>query len=109
MATYVHHANVVSSSLQGVTEHKVLAFPTEHEGVEVCIAQPGVITNSTSWSRAALASLFRVTNIFTRVFPNVSREQLAAAVLDLAMQGWEKDTLSNADLVRLGLAALGKG
>ena len=84
----------------------MLAFPAEHKGVEICIAQPGVITNSTTWSRAALASLFRVTNIFTRAFPNISRKQLAAAALAQAVGGIEKDTLSNADLLRLGLAAL---
>ena len=84
----------------------MLAFPTEHDGVEVCIAQPGVVTNSTTWSRAALASLFRVINIFTSVFPNVGRKQLAAAALDRAMRGFEKDTLTNAELLRLGNAAL---
>ena len=84
----------------------MLAFPAEHNGVEVCIAQPGIVTNSTTWSRAVLASLFRVINIFTSVFPNVSRKQLAAAVLDRALRGFEKDTLTNTDLLRLGNAAL---
>ncbi|KAL9063318.1 MAG: hypothetical protein Q9161_009527 [Pseudevernia consocians] len=92
--------------MRGETEHRVLAFPAEHNGVEVCIAQPGIVTNSTTWSRAALASLFRVINIFTSVFPNVSRKQLAAAVLDRALRGFEKDTLTNTDLLRLGNAAL---
>ena len=84
----------------------MLAFPAEHDGVEVCILQPGVVTNSTTWSRAALASLFHVVNTFTSALPNVSRKQLAAAALDRALRGFEKDTFANADLVRLGNAAL---
>jgi hypothetical protein len=84
----------------------VLKFRAEREGVEVCIAQPGVVTNSTTWSRAALASLFRVINVFTRAIPNVNRRELSAAVLNQAVHGFDKETLSNADLVRLGQAAL---
>ena len=102
----LRYTNITRSPLQGETEHRVLALPAEHERVEVCVAQPGVVTNSTTWSRAALACLFRVTNIFTRAFPNISRSELAAVVLDQAIRGFEKDTLSNADLVQLGLAAL---
>jgi len=100
-------ANIASSHApQCKTELMVLKFPAEHEGVEVCIAQPGVVTNSTTWSRAALASLFGVVNVFTRAFPNVNRRELAAAVLNQAVRGFDKETLSNADLARLGHAAL---
>lgn len=38
--------------------------------VEVCIAQPGVVMNSRR-SRAALASVFWATDLFTREMPNV--------------------------------------
>jgi hypothetical protein len=84
----------------------VLRFPTEREGVDVCIAQPGVITNSTTWSRALVANLFRVTNLIGRPFANIPRSELAAAVLSQAVIGFEKDTLLNVDLVRLGQKAL---
>lgn len=82
----------------------MLKLPADHDGVEVCIAQPGMVTNSTTWSWAILSSAFRVANVFTRAIPNVSRSELATAVLDQAIHGFEKETLSNADLVRLGQA-----
>jgi hypothetical protein len=84
----------------------VLDFPTDKTEVEVCIAQPGVIANSTTWSRALVANLFRVTNLIGRPFPNIHRSELAAAVLSQAVTGIEKETLLNADLLRLGQKAL---
>ncbi|KAJ5530519.1 hypothetical protein N7527_003912 [Penicillium freii] len=84
------------------TELMVQRFPTEKEGVEVCIARPGVIANSTTWSRALVANLFRIVNRFGRTLPNIQRSELAAAVLNQVMDGFEKKTLLNADLVRLG-------
>ncbi|KAJ5947194.1 hypothetical protein N7466_000209 [Penicillium verhagenii] len=86
------------------TENMVLQFPTQYEGVQVCIAQPGVVTNSKTWPRAVLASLFSVVNLFTRVIPNVTRSQLSAAVLNQAIYGFDKETLLNNDLVRIGQA-----
>ncbi|KAJ5210898.1 hypothetical protein N7491_010713 [Penicillium cf. griseofulvum] len=84
------------------TELMVLGFPAEKEGVEVCIAQPGVIANSTTWSQALVANLFRILNLFGRPLPNVQRNELAAAVINQVMHGFEKETLLNADLVRIG-------
>ncbi|KAJ5154685.1 uncharacterized protein N7500_010124 [Penicillium coprophilum] len=84
------------------TELMVLKFPSEKEGIEVCIAQPGVISSSTTWSRALVANLFRILNLFGRPLPNVQRNELAAAVLSQVMDGFEKETLLNADLVRIG-------
>lgn len=80
----------------------VQRFPTEKEGVEACIARPGVIANSTTWSRALVVNLFRIINRFGRTLPNIQRSELAAAVLNQVMDGFEKETLLNADLVRLG-------
>ncbi|KAK4863760.1 hypothetical protein LT330_010495 [Penicillium expansum] len=84
------------------TELMVLKFPTEKEGVEVCIARPGLIANSTTWSRALVANLFRIVSRFGRPIPNIQRGELAAAVLNQVMDGFEKETLLNADLVRVG-------
>ncbi|KAJ5519984.1 hypothetical protein N7463_000437 [Penicillium fimorum] len=84
------------------TELMVLEFPTEKNGVEVCIAQPGVVSNSTTWSRALVANLFRILNLFGRPLANVQRSELAAAVLNQVFDGFEKETLLNADLVRIG-------
>ncbi|CRL20760.1 NAD(P)-binding domain [Penicillium camemberti] len=84
------------------TELMVQKFPKGKEGVEVCIARPGVIANSTTWSRALVANLFRIINRFGRTLPSIQRSELAAAVLNQARDGIEKRTLLNADLVRLG-------
>lgn len=84
----------------------VLKFPAENEGVEVCIAQPGVIANSTTWSRALVANIFRVFNSVGRPFPNIHRSELAAAVLDQALNGFKKETLMNNELVNIGQKAL---
>ncbi|KAJ6093073.1 hypothetical protein N7486_008362 [Penicillium sp. IBT 16267x] len=88
------------------TENMVRKFPTLYEGTQICIAHPGVVTNSTTWSRTVLASMFRVVNLFTRALPNVSRDELAAAVLNQAIYGFDKETMSNDDLVRIGQSTL---
>ncbi|KAK9860744.1 hypothetical protein MYU51_005967 [Penicillium brevicompactum] len=88
------------------TELMVLKFPAQNQGVEVCIAQPGVITNSTTWSRALVANIFRAFNVVGRPFPNIHRSELAAAVLNQAVNGFEKETLLNNELVRIGQKAL---
>ncbi|KAJ5592334.1 hypothetical protein N7537_009238 [Penicillium hordei] len=84
------------------TELMVQRFPTEKEGLEVCIAQPGVIANYTTWSRALVANLWRIINRFGQSLPSIQRSELAAAVLSQVMDGFEKRTLANSDLVRLG-------
>lgn len=84
----------------------VLKFPAEYPGVEICIAQPGVVVNSTSFGRSVLASTFRVVNTFTRAIPNIHRRELSAAVLDLAVKGFDQETVKNNDLVRRGQAVL---
>lgn len=80
-------------------------LPGEYEGVEVCIARPGVITSSTTWIKATVASAFSATNFFTRAFANITLQEVSSAVLNQVVDGFEKGTLSNADLVRLGQAA----
>ncbi|CZR58951.1 uncharacterized protein PAC_08843 [Phialocephala subalpina] len=92
--------------LHGETENMVLAYGEEHEGIKVCVARPGTITSSLTFWRTAQAKLFGFANMFTRAIPNVSREELAAALLDQVVHGFEKGPLTNADLIRLGCSAL---
>lgn len=87
----------------------MLAFAAEHEGIEVCVAHPGMVTSSVTFWRAAQALLFGFINMFTRVIPNVSRAELSAAILGQVVHGFEKDLLANADLIQLGQAALQRG
>lgn len=87
----------------------VLDLPKQHEDVEVCIPHPGLITSSTTWGRAAFASVINVTKAIT--FNSwsdkvVDLSQVAAAVLEQAVHGWDEQMLSNKDLVRIGTAAL---
>jgi hypothetical protein len=85
----------------------VLGFPTQKEGVEVCIAQPGFVVNSTTWSQVLVANFRRILDLFGRPLPNVQHNELAAAVINQVMDGFEKETLLNADLVRIGQRELG--
>lgn len=87
----------------------VLELPQQHKDVEVCIAHPGLITSSTTWARAALASAISVTNAVTfGVWSDkvVDLSQMAAAVLEQTVHGRDEQMLSNRDLIRIGTAAL---
>lgn len=77
-------------------------FSKNHTNIETCIARPGVVTNYKTLGRAALASMLQLTNYFWRFIPNVSRSELAAAVLSQVLHGFSGEMLSNADLVRIG-------
>jgi hypothetical protein len=83
----------------------VRKLPEEYQDIEVCVARPGMITSSTTWAKAAMASVFGVANFFTRAIPNVALDVLSAAALKQAVVGFDKGILSNSDLVRLGKAA----
>ncbi|PYI00608.1 hypothetical protein BO78DRAFT_434274 [Aspergillus sclerotiicarbonarius CBS 121057] len=88
--------------MRGETELMVLDFPKTYKDVEVCIAKPGAITNSTSWFKVVVGSIFSVLNLFTRAIPNVHLSEVAASLLNQAVQGFEQETLDNNDLVRIG-------
>lgn len=84
----------------------VRKLPEEYKDIEICVARPGLVTSSATWARAAMASMLSAANLFTQAIPNVAVEELSTAVLDQVIAGFEKETLSNADLGRLGKAAL---
>lgn len=84
----------------------VRKFPQEYQGVDVCIARPGLVTNSATWARASVNFMFRLTNTLTRAVSNITQEELVAAVLSQTVNGFEQEALPNAELVRLGQAAL---
>jgi hypothetical protein len=82
----------------------VLEYGAEHPDIEVCVAKPGIITSSITLGRAAVAAIYGFANLFTDSLANVSRKDCAAAILQQVIHGFEKETLNNADLVRLGRA-----
>ncbi|KAK7953045.1 hypothetical protein PG988_013739 [Apiospora saccharicola] len=95
--------------MRGETERLVKVFGQDHDQVDVHIVRPGMVWSSITFWRSVVANLFWATNLLTSAIPNIGLKVLAAAILDQAVRGFEKDDLSNADLVRLGEAALAKG
>ncbi|KAH6656867.1 hypothetical protein BKA67DRAFT_532110 [Truncatella angustata] len=87
--------------MRGETETQVLTFAAEH-GYEAAAAKPGLISSNQTVARSILGTFMRVTG----AFPNVKVEEIAAAMLQQAVNGFEKEPLENADLVRIGQAAL---
>jgi len=83
----------------------VLEYGAKHPGIEICVAKPGIITSSITVTRAAISAFYGFTNLFTDSLLNVSRKDCAAAILHQVVHGFEKETLGNADLVRIGRAA----
>lgn len=101
-------SKLTRDTLKGETERLVKVFGQDHDQVEVHIVRPGMVWSSITFWRSVVANLFRATNLLTSAIPNIDRTVLAAAILDQAVCGFEKDDLSNVDLVRIGEAALAK-
>lgn len=79
---------------QGALEELVLEFAKQSEGkIEACIAKPGFITTGGRTPPPVPGLL------------SVALEHVSAALVDQALNGIEKDTLSNDDLIRIGQEA----
>lgn len=76
----------------------MLAFAAEHQGVEACVAKPGIILTTGK----VLQSIFATALKWAGVVPNISLTEIAAAMLDQVVNGFEKEPLLNDDLVRIG-------
>ncbi|KAK7700298.1 hypothetical protein SLS64_011111 [Diaporthe eres] len=83
----LREANSVASR-PGQTEKMVQDFGRDHKEV--------------------VASMLRASNYITNSVANVDRADLSAALLDQVTHGFEKEILSNADLVRIGGSAMAK-
>ncbi|KAJ6475255.1 putative nucleoside-diphosphate-sugar epimerase [Mycena vitilis] len=90
--------------MRAETEDKVLVFAAQHSSdkFEACVAKPGIITLSAA-SRVFASAVKVVMGI-----PSVSVPEVAAAMLQQVVDGFEKEPLQNADLVRIGRQALQK-
>jgi hypothetical protein len=86
---------MLTQRFQGETEAKILAYG-EHSGgaVESGIVKPGLIDAPGKEKRTVPG------------VPNVNLSDVAAAMLDQVVHGFEKDTLRNDDLTRIGQNAL---
>lgn len=82
----------------------VRKFAAERDGLEMQIAHPGFVTTG-----GILWGVARCGNVIPGVramAPNVSRTEMAAAILDQLVRGFDKETLTNQDLWRIGQAAM---
>ncbi|KAK3705085.1 hypothetical protein LTR37_013452 [Vermiconidia calcicola] len=86
--------------MRGEVENWLLAYAVDTAGkVEVQVTKPGLIDHS--GRIAAVRTLLSVTGL-----SNINVSELAAAELNQALGGFEKDTLMTPDLVRIGRDAL---
>jgi hypothetical protein len=77
-------------------------FGREHKEIEVQIVRPGIILSSINLWRTLQANVIRASSYITSAIANVDRPVLSAALLDQVLHGFEKEILSNTDLVRIG-------
>jgi hypothetical protein len=87
--------------VQGETETKVLEYAAARKGVEACVAKPGYITGGDAM-RTVMGTALRL----TMSVPNVTLQQVSAAMLEQVTKGFERDTLENEDLVKAGQQVL---
>lgn len=90
--------------MQGETENQLLAFAAERQ-VEVCVAKPGIILGPGQYLKCMMATVLE----FTGVVPSLYNEEVAAAMLDRVVKGFDKESLDNSDLRRIGQLALKHG
>ncbi|KAI1188392.1 NAD(P)-binding protein [Nemania serpens] len=85
------------SLMRGETENQLLALGRELGGVEVAAAKPGYITASGDLTRAAMGAMITVAS----GIPSINVEDLAAAMLNQVVEGFEKEPLMPQDLIRI--------
>ena len=87
--------------LQGETESRVLDYAKGSNGsVEACVAKPGLID-----APGRTGPVMKAVQTIGRSFiglPKIDVSEIAAALLDQAVNGFENDTLLNEDLIRIG-------
>ncbi|KAM5349901.1 hypothetical protein ACJ41O_006406 [Fusarium nematophilum] len=93
--------------MRGEVESSVLEYGEKSNGaVEACVAKPGLImglgTPRLMTTAAALAG-----SIIS--LPIINVDQVAATLLNQVIEGFEKDTLLNDDLARIGQKAMEGG
>ncbi len=93
----------ISRSPQGEAESRILEYALQSKGaVEASVAKPGLI-NGPGKSSPILQRVF-----LTLIgLPKIQVSEISAALLQQVVGGFEKDTLLNADMVRIGQKVLG--
>ncbi|KAH6672891.1 putative nucleoside-diphosphate-sugar epimerase [Halenospora varia] len=93
--------------MRGKAESSVLDFAKKSQGaVEACVAKPGLID---ALGRSSfIAGIGRAMVSAIAGVPKLNVDQIAASLIDQAIKGFEKETLLNEDMIRIGDKALGK-
>ncbi|KKP00182.1 hypothetical protein THAR02_07706 [Trichoderma harzianum] len=87
--------------MRAETEEKVLAYARENK-IDACVAKPGFMTGGPfNPLRTVLGLVFRLTP-----FGTLPVQTVAAAMLDQAVTGFEKEHLGIEDLKRIGTKAI---
>lgn len=97
--------DITKTSVQGETESYLLDFAKKSNGaVEACIAKPGIIDapGRTGLMMGIVGSVFRA----IIDLPILDVRDMAATLLEQAVNGIEKETLLTDDLVRIGKRVL---
>jgi hypothetical protein len=85
---------------KGETENMLRRIAQQHADgkVQVCVARSSLVTSNATYFRAAWGSAVRTLNPIA----NISRDELAAAMIDQVVNGFDQLVLTNADLKRRG-------
>ncbi|TGO50197.1 hypothetical protein BCON_0189g00210 [Botryotinia convoluta] len=88
--------------IYGEAESRVIDFAQASNGtVEACIAKPGLI-DGPDRRQGLVGSVLLTLGRSLIGLPKVDVNRIAATLLEQAVKGIEKETLSNEDLVRIG-------
>ncbi|PHH86636.1 hypothetical protein CDD83_9945 [Cordyceps sp. RAO-2017] len=91
--------------MRGDVESRVLGHARESQGaLQVTVARPGLIDDPDSTS--PLVRAVQLVGCAIIGLPKIDVREVAAALLDQAVNGFEKETLENEDLARIGQRAL---
>ncbi|KAF3071122.1 putative nucleoside-diphosphate-sugar epimerase protein [Daldinia childiae] len=88
------------SYMRGETENQVLALAAELDGVEASVAKPGYITAPGEIIKSITGTMIKL----IVGIPSISVVDLATAMLDQVINGFEKDPLMPEDLIRIAKA-----
>ena len=69
---------------------------------QACAAKPGIITKPGDFFGSAFATVMK----FAGIVPNLPVAEVAAAMLDQVINGFEKEPLQHDDLARIGKRVL---
>ncbi|KAI1095261.1 NAD(P)-binding protein [Rostrohypoxylon terebratum] len=89
------------SLMRGETENKVLALASGLDGVEACVAKPGFITAPGEIMKSIAGTMIQL----IVGIPSISVVDLAKAMLDQVVNGFEKEPLMPEDLARIAKKA----